>query len=130
MEMQARVQQYFLQLPQSKSIIAMLLRDIILSAQKDLTEAIKWNQLTFSMGKENIAFIYSFPQAGYINLGFFKATSLADPKNLFEGTGKGMRHIKIYDEKNIPVAQIKKWVREASSLVKTTSRTTKAVAKK
>jgi hypothetical protein len=64
----------------------------------------------------NIAFIYTYPGVDYMNLGFMKATSLQDPKKLFEGTGKGMRHIKIQTPKDIPSIQIKKWVKESITL--------------
>lgn len=110
--MQPAVQQFILQLPEHKSRITQQVRDIFLTADKNLTEAMKWNQLTFSIGKTNIAFIYSFPNLEYMNLGFFKATSLPDPKKLFEGTGKNMRHIKLYHDKRIPTTQIKAWIKE------------------
>jgi len=32
---------------------------------------------------------------GYINLGFYQGAVLADAKRLLEGTGKGLRHVKI-----------------------------------
>jgi hypothetical protein len=32
---------------------------------------------------------------------------------MFEGTGKAMRHIKLYDDKKIPTTQIKAWMKEA-----------------
>ena len=32
---------------------------------------------------------------GYINLGFYQGAVLADPERLLEGTGKGLRHVKI-----------------------------------
>ena len=35
------------------------------------------------------------PIRGYVNLGFYQGAELADPKRLLEGTGKGLRHVKI-----------------------------------
>lgn len=102
----------------------MLLREIILSAHKEVKETIRWTTrrsgecLTFTFGKDNVAFIYTYARADYINLGFFFATSLQDPDNLFEGTGKGMRHIKVRSEKDIPATQVKKWAKEAVKLLK------------
>ena len=80
-----------------------------------MAEAIKWRNLTF-VYKGNIAMVYSFKNTDYINLGFIKAVQLSDPKKLFEGTGKGMRHIKLFSEKDIPKMQLKKWIREAMIL--------------
>jgi hypothetical protein len=116
MEMQPQIEQHLLKLPEEKRQLAMQLRDIIYSANSNLTESIKWNNLTYSNGKTNLIFIYTYPKVDYVNLGFLHAVELTDPKKLFEGTGKGMRHIKVRDEKNIPVAQIKKWVKEAVGL--------------
>ncbi|MFL5765538.1 MAG: DUF1801 domain-containing protein [Bacteroidia bacterium] len=113
--MEPKIQQFLLKLPENKRAIATAIRDIMLSSHKDMKEAIKWNQLTFVYGKTNIAFIYTLSSKDYMNLGFMKAVHLTDPKKLFEGTGKGMRHIKIADAKKIPAAQIKKWAKEAIS---------------
>jgi hypothetical protein len=113
--MEPKIQQFLLKLPENKRAIAAEVRDIMLSAHKGISEAIKWNQLTFTYGKTNIAFIYTLSSKDYMNLGFMKAVQLSDPKKLFEGTGKGMRHIKISTKKEIPAAQIKKWVKEAVS---------------
>ena len=111
--MDAKVEQFLLKLPDAKREVAMMLREIMLASDKSISEAIKWNQLTFMTGKKNFAFIYTYPQVDYMNLGFFKATSLDDPKGLFEGTGAGMRHIKVKGIEKIPAAQIKKWVKQA-----------------
>jgi hypothetical protein len=102
----------------------MRLREIILSAHTEINETIRWttrrsgNCLAFTLGKDNIAFIYTFPTADYINLGFFFATELQDPGHLFEGTGARMRHIKVRSEKDIPAGQVKKWAKEAVKLLK------------
>ena len=113
--MEPKIQKFLLSLPDHKRALAMQVRDIFLSVP-GVTEDIKWRQLTFISGKTNFAFIYTYSNVNYINVGFFQATSLSDPKNLFEGTGKGMRHIKVRTEKDIKATQIKKWVKEAVSL--------------
>ena len=112
------VERFLLNLPDAKRMVALRLRELILSTDKKITEGIKWNNLTFSVGKDHFAFIYTYKQVDYINLGFLYAVELSDPKKLFEGTGKGMRHIKIKGEKDIPAAQVKKWVKEAVLLKK------------
>jgi len=115
--MEPKIERFFLQLPDDKRAIAMVLRDIMLHAHPGIKEAIKWNQLTFFYGKTNLAFIYSFPDKDYINVGFFDAVSLMDPKKLFEGTGNRMRHIKVRTEKDIPATQLKKWMKEAVAII-------------
>jgi len=113
--MDKKIERFLLDLPERKSKLAQQIRDVFLTTDKKITEAIKWRNLTFGY-KGNIAFIYTFPDTDYINLGFMKAVQLSDPKKLFEGTGKGMRHIKVYAEKDIPKTQLKKWIKEAMEL--------------
>jgi hypothetical protein len=105
-------------LPPEKCLITLQVRDIFLAADKKITESIRWGQLTFSY-KGDIAFIYSLKNSEYMNLGFMKAVQLKDPKKLFEGTGKGMRHVKLYSEKDINARQIKAWIKEAVKLNET-----------
>jgi hypothetical protein len=114
--MQPSVEQFLLQLPVDKRELAMQIRGIILSVNPEIEEAIKWGQLAFLIKKKYFVFIYTYKHLDYLNLGFKKAVELSDPKNLFEGTGKGMRHIKVRTAKEIPTAQIKKWVKEAIQL--------------
>jgi hypothetical protein len=113
--MDKKIENVLLQLPELKRILALLIRDVFLTTDKKITEAVKWRNLTF-IYKGNIAFIYTFKNTAYINLGFMKAVKLSDPKKLLEGTGKGMRHIKVYAEKDIPKTQLKKWIKEAMLL--------------
>ncbi len=122
--MEPQIEQFLSRLPGSKRQSAARLRELILSANKEIKETIRWttsrsgNCLTFTHEKDNVAFIYTYPTVDYISLGFFFATALQDPKQLFEGTGKGMRHIKVGSVKDIPAAQVKAWVKEAVKLLK------------
>lgn len=115
--MSPKVQQFFMKLPPAKREAAMQLRDIIVAVDNSIEETIKWNQLTFVHGKTNLAFIYTFATVEYINLGFFHGTMLKDPKKLLEGTGKGMRHVKIYNAEKIPAKQIAQWIKESMQTV-------------
>ena len=113
--MDAKIEKFLLHLPPEKRQPAMMVRDIFLRTDKKITESIKWGNLTF-LYKGHLAFVYTYKQVNYINVGFMQAVSLSDPKKLFAGTGKGMRHIKIYNEKDIPKIQLKKWIKEAMVL--------------
>ena len=111
-----KIQNFFLSLPEEKREIALALREIILSVSKKTDEKLKWSQWTLVLGKDNLCFVYTYKSVAYVNLGFMQAVKLKDPKKLFEGTGKGMRHIKIYSMKEIPATQIKRWVKESVEL--------------
>ena len=113
--MEDKVKRFLDALTPKKRSLAMRITAIVLKSHPSIKEDIKWGNLTF-VSNGNIAFVYTYDRGDYINLGFFKATQLSDPKRLFEGTGKGMRHININDEKEINHKQVKAWVREAVKL--------------
>jgi hypothetical protein len=127
--MEPSIEQFLMQLPAEKRQLAMQIREIILSVNPEIEEAIKWGQLAFLIKKKYFVFIYTYKHLDYLNLGFKQAIKLSDPKNLFEGTGKGMRHIKVSTAKDIPATQIKKWVKEAIQ-VEMMSATEKSLNKK
>jgi len=113
----ARAAEDFLsRLPDEKRKLVEMVRRTVLQADERIEETIKWGNLTFVKNRKNIAFVYTNDKAPYINFGFLKATSLKDPKGLFQGTGKGMRHVKIYSEKDIDRKQYTAWVKEAVQL--------------
>jgi hypothetical protein len=112
-----RVAEAFLcNLPAEKRELAEGIRRTVIQADKKIEEAIKWGNLTFVKNGKKIAFVYTYDKVRYINFGFFKATSLKDPKGLFQGTGKGMRHVKIYSKKDLDKEQFTAWVKEAVKL--------------
>jgi hypothetical protein len=39
--------------------------------------------------------VYIAPFKAHVNLGFFQGADLPDPAALLEGTGKGLRHVKL-----------------------------------
>jgi hypothetical protein len=53
--------------------------------------------LSFGVGPKKMSqhHCYLAVYAEHINLGFYHGTSLPDPGNLLQGTGKGLRHIKV-----------------------------------
>ncbi len=113
--MNEKIEKFFNQLPSKKHDLALKIRSTVIGVDKKISEDIKWGNLTF-IHKGKMASIYTYTTTDYLNFCFFKAAKLKDPKGLFEGTGKGMRHVKIKSEKDIDVAQIRSWVKEAMKL--------------
>jgi hypothetical protein len=111
------IQQWIAKLSPNKQELILSLRDVLLHADTGLTERIKWNNLTILRGKQNILFMYTFNTVEYVNVGFFDAVKLPDPKGLFEGTGESMRHVKVHQLKTMPAAQLRKWVKQSGKLV-------------
>jgi len=76
-------------------------RQLILKSIPDCDEFIQWGVLCYSKGK-----IYLAAMKGKIHIGFSIAGLGNEDIRLFEGSGKTVRHIKIYsvkelEEKNI-----------------------------
>ncbi|MCX6290715.1 MAG: DUF1801 domain-containing protein [Bacteroidetes bacterium] len=113
--MDTKIEKFLSGMTGEKRELAVIVREIFLSTDKKITETIKWGNLTF-VYKGNLAFVYTYKKVDYINVGFLRALELSDPGKLFQGTGKGMRHIKIFSEKDIPKTQLKKWIKEAIKL--------------
>ena len=79
--------------------IARRLRAIIRAVDVTTVETVRLGDhaATYGIGPKKMTdgYAYIMPMRGYINLGFYQGTVLADPERLLEGTGKGLRHIKI-----------------------------------
>lgn len=88
-------QSWFDAAPEGQRSILEGLRKLILSAASGIVEEIKWGRPCYSTA--NGMFCYLHRTKNHVTLGFQKGASLKDPKNLLEGEGKDMRHIKITD---------------------------------
>ncbi len=75
-------------------------RSLILGVMPDAVEKVNqgWKNVTFGTapGMAGVVFVIN-PMAQRVNLNIGNATSLPDPEHLLEGTGKGIRHVKIHD---------------------------------
>ena len=80
--------------------IARSLRDLILRLDPDAVEVVRLGDHAASFGlgpkKMSEAYAYIMPKATYVNLGFYNGAALVDPAGLIEGTGKRLRHVKVY----------------------------------
>ena len=93
----------------------MRLREVILSAGPDLTEAWKWDTPVWEAnGLVCVAGAFK----GHVKLTFPKGASLRDPRRLFNASleGKKWRAIDFYQGDEIDAAGIKALVRDAAAL--------------
>lgn len=58
-------------------------------------------------------YAYILPYRSWVNLGFYRGTSLTDPEKLLEGTGARMRHVKIRTVEDVERPGVRGLVREA-----------------
>jgi hypothetical protein len=108
------VMEYIEKLPIEQQEIATSLRKLVLDASPKIGETIKWGKPWFCCGEESICYIAS--QKDYVNFGFARGAELSDPEGLLEGTGKGMRHVKVKTPKDIRRKPLTAMVKEAMKL--------------
>jgi hypothetical protein len=73
------------------------LREAIFAVDPAAVETVRLgdNAATYGVGPKKMTegYAYIMPMRGYVNLGFYQGASLKDAR--LEGTGKGLRHVKI-----------------------------------
>jgi len=80
--------------------IARRLRAMISAVHADAIEVARPGEGTSAYGlgpkKMSEAYAYIAPYNAHVNLGFHHGASLPDTDGLLEGTGKGLRHVKVW----------------------------------
>ena len=101
----SKVDLYFKSLSPKLAKCAEKLRKTIFEVEPNVTEELKWSQPCYGKVKD---VCYISGAKAHITFGFFRGTELDDPHGRLEGTGKGMRHVKIKDPGNVdgPVKQL------------------------
>ena len=94
----ADVETYVKAIEPKKRAHVQALRKFVKKEAPGLTEAIKWGNICW-IGKSNVAWIIVYD--GHVDFGFFQGAKLKDPAKLLEGTGKGLRHVKVREAKDI-----------------------------
>jgi hypothetical protein len=116
--------------------LALALREIILEEVPDASESI-YQVYTVAIwfgfsGKMKDMFCYIATNAGHINLGFPRGSTLPDPNRVLEGEGKAMRHIKFASQRDLERPFVRRYIRASiDQLGETASRggTAKSVVK-
>ncbi|MBI4083426.1 MAG: DUF1801 domain-containing protein [Candidatus Lambdaproteobacteria bacterium] len=102
--------QYFAGLPSPQREIAEALRRLVQETAPGLREAFKWHQPCYE-GTGIVCYIRS--HKAHVNLGFYQGALLPDPEGLLEGTGKGLRHVKVRSLDTLPVEGCRALLRAA-----------------
>ena len=93
--------------------IAKNLHNLVKKAAPELREEMKWGFPCY-VGTDNICNI--MVTGKWVDLGFFRGVDLKDTKGLLEGSGKGMKHIKIHRLEDIDTVATTAMVKQAGSL--------------
>ncbi len=99
------------------SDLAIALREVILEEVPDASESI-YQGYTVAIwfgfsGKMKDMFCYIATNAGHVNLGFPRGTSLPDPNRVLEGHGKTMRHIKFRSQDDVERPFVRRYIQAA-----------------
>lgn len=89
------------------------LRELVLETGQDLKEQVKWRNPTYTR-KGNVCWIIVYQD--HTDFGFFRGTELRDPKKLLEGTGRGLRHVKIWKPEDVKPADLRPLLKNALDL--------------
>lgn len=71
--------------------------EVIRKCGNDVQEVLHDGHPTACVGDAAFAYVDTFK--AHVNIGFFRGAELPDPKRMLEGSGKLMRHVKIYPER-------------------------------
>jgi hypothetical protein len=86
--------------PPTMAAIAHQLRDLIAEVYPDVLEIPKpaEQHIAYATGRDkaNQIFGYICPMAQYVRLGFYYGGGLPDPESVLVGSGKRLRHVKLY----------------------------------
>src|SRR5688572_19896850 len=99
------------QSPKNQAIIRALRRSVKRLEPK-LSEAVKWGNGCWIDSKGPVAYVYS--DTRYVQFGFFRGSSLKDPKRLLEGNGEYVRHIKVRNRSAIDEPAFAALLRQAA----------------
>ena len=103
-----KVSDYINLAPKEQQEILETLRSLIHKSVAGTTEDIKWGIPVF---KKTKTFTYLRFSTKYVTLGFYNIDRIKDPKEILQGDGKSMRHIKIYSKNDIDAKQFTVWLK-------------------
>ena len=106
--MNSEVTEYINSAPKEQREIMETIRKLIHESVPNVSEEFKWSRPVFK-GKSDFAYLKT--AKAYVTLGFYNFQILDDPKNLLEGTGKNMRHLKLRNAGEIDTDCLRKWFR-------------------
>lgn len=85
--------------------------DIIRECGDDVRELLHDGHPTACIADAGFAYVNAFKD--HVNVGFFRGAELHDPTGLLQGTGKYMRHVKLWPDSEIDFAALKKLIESA-----------------
>lgn len=111
MKVYASFDDYLADQSPGNQVIIRALRRFVKRAEPGLSEAVKWGNGCWLGRNGPVAYVYS--DTGYVQFGFFRGSSLRDPKGLLEGKGRYVRHTKVREPSDIDERAFASLLRQA-----------------
>lgn len=102
---------WFTSLDEPLFSIAGKLRKLIKNTDSKISETLKWGMPNYEKDGAICALRLG---NGYIALQFYDGTCLDDPDSLLEGSGKRMRHVKVFSKSEIIDTLFTSWIKQVS----------------
>jgi hypothetical protein len=95
------------------------MRRVLLKTLPNEKVYLGWSTIYFTLtGRTKDLIIAIGPMPDRLNLYFARGVDLDDPNELLEGTGKKMRHVKIFESKQIRSRALKALIKQAVTIAK------------
>ena len=95
------------------SAIARRWFDALRSCCDDVRELLHDDHPTACVGQAAFAYVSAFK--AHVSVGFYRGAELADPRKLLEGSGKLMRHVKLWPELDVDEVALQRLITTAYS---------------
>jgi hypothetical protein len=86
------------QSPRNQRLITALAK-IVKETASGLTQTVKWGQGCWAL--EGAPKVYIHTEPDHVQFGFYAGASLEDPEGLLVGSGKYVRHVKVFTAKDL-----------------------------
>jgi hypothetical protein len=102
--------------PKTRSLVQHL-RRVVRKSLPEVTELVKWGNPTYVVGGKNVAWILLYKD--HVDLGFFQGARMQSKR--LEGTGKGLRHVKVYNVEDVDEDEFAALLKQAAVLAQRSS---------
>lgn len=89
------------------------LAKVIEGCLPQLARTVKWGQGCWA--EQDVPKVYIHAEPDHVQLGFYRGSTMKDPRRLLCGSGKYVRHVKVYSARDIDREAFCDLIRQASS---------------
>ena len=107
------VDRYLAGVPEPMRSVGRAARRVVRSTAPRLTETMKRGR-PFYIGRREVVYIAAY--ASHVNLGFYRGALLTDGTGRLEGTGQGLRHVKLRTADDAETPAVRQLIRSAARL--------------